>query len=359
MKEGRLSKYKIVKKYYLDYIDNNNLSNGELLPSEISVANELNYSRDTVRRALNELEHEGYINRVRGKGTFYTKPKSYFREKRIAVLTTYIGNYIFSSIISGIEEVVSSKHYTLTFANTNNNPDLERKHLRKIIDSEVDGLIIEPTKSTTNENKGLYQELFDAEIPFVMINAVYKDLKPAYVIIDDLEGGYVATKYLLQLGHCNIAGIFKKDDLQGVYRKKGFINALQEYNVDIDNINIGEYMTGEAVSYAHYFTEKIINSKNRPTAIFCYNDEIAVNVMKLISSNKLNIPEDISIIGYDDSLLATAGGIRLTTIKHPKTELGKKAALLLFNMIDMGIEQPSYIYEPELIVRSSCKEIHK
>jgi len=357
---NNLSKYLRVKNYYLDYIKNHNLQDGDILPSELEVCKEFDFSRDTVRRALNELENEGYIKRERGKGTFYTKPKKKFKEKKIAVLTTFVSNYIFPSIISGIEEVVSSRHYTLTLASSNNDPLLEKFHLQKIIDSRVDGLIIEPTRSAiNNENKSLYRELYEKNIPFVMINAMYKDLDPAYVILDDLEGEYMATKYLLQLGHRNIAGIFKKDDLQGVYRKKGFLKALQEYNISEDEVIIGEYNTNEMSTFSYYFTDKIIKGENRPTAIVCYNDEIAVDVIEAINDNGLSIPEDISVVGFDDSVLATTGGLRLTTIKHPKTGLGKKAARLLFNMIDMGANKPNYTYEPELIVRSSCREIRK
>lgn len=352
----KLSKYNEIKNYYLEYIKSHNLEDGELLPPELEVSREFEYSRDTVRRALNELENEGYVKRIRGKGTFYTKPRKVYKEKKIAVLTTYVSNYIFPPIISGIEEIVSSRHFTLTLANTNNDPELERKHLRKIIDSKVDGLIIEPTQSAlNNENKYLYEELHEKSIPFVMINAMYKELQTAYVIMDDLKGGYMATKYLLQLGHRKIAGIFKKDDLQGVYRKKGFIKAMEEYN--INDITIGEYWTIEKSTYSYYFTDNLLKSENRPTAIVCYNDQIAMKVMEAIDTNNLKIPDDLSIVGYDDSVLATTGGLRLTSVKHPKINMGKQAARLLFNMIDIGASRPTYIYEPELIVRSSCKEI--
>ncbi len=354
----RQSKYIIVKKYYLNFIEKQNLNGGELLPSELEVSNKFKFSRDTVRRALNELENEGYIKRIRGKGTFYIRPTSPFKEKKIAVLTTYVSNYIFPSIISGIEDIVSSRHYTLTLASTKNDPDLERKYLRKIIDSKVNGLIIEPTRSAMKStNLDLYKELYDVNIPFVMINAMYKDLESSYVILDDYKGGYMATKYLLQLGHRNIAGIFKKDDLQGHYRKKGFIKALKEYDIIINDHFIGEYLTNGAYNFSYYFTDRILQLKDRPTAIVCYNDEIAMKVIDAIDSNGLKIPEDISLVAYDDSVLSTTAGLRLTSVRHPKSKLGKQAAQQLFNMIDLGENKPSYIYEPELVVRSSCTEV--
>lgn len=350
-------KYIIVKNFYLDYIKNNELKAGELLPSELEVSRIFKFSRDTIRRALNELENEGYIRRERGRGTFYVGSHT-LREKKVAVLTTYVSSYIFPSIISGIEEEVSSRQYTLTFASTRNDPEIEREHLRNIIDTGVEGLIIEPARSAERSiNIDLYKELDAKGIPFVMINAMYKELEPSYVIMDDFKGGYMATKYLLQLGHRKIAGIFKKDDLQGVYRRNGYLKALREYNVSIDNKIIGEYCTGASDSFSYYFTDNLLNQKDRVSAIFCYNEEIAMNVIDAIYDNGLKIPEDISLVAYDDSPLATMGGLRLTTIRHPQKELGKKAALQLFNMIENVASKPQFMYEPELIVRSSCREI--
>ncbi|HLV08689.1 MAG TPA: GntR family transcriptional regulator, partial [Halanaerobiales bacterium] len=259
---NRLSKYIIIKNYYLEYIEKNELKEGALLPSELEVSRKFKYSRDTVRRALNELENEGYVRRERGKGTFYTRPVRKFGERKIAVLTTFVSNYIFPSIISGIEGVVSSRNYMLTLASSNNDPALEKIHLQKIIDSQVDGLIIEPTRSSINkQNRDLYRELYKRGIPFVMINAYYRDLKPAFVVIDDFKGEYIATKYLLQLGHRQIAGIFKRDDLQGLYRKQGYLKALKEYGVSIDKKIIGEYNTNEMATYSYYFTDKLIKEK--------------------------------------------------------------------------------------------------
>jgi len=354
------AKYKQVVDFYKEYINENDLNDGELLPSESKMAEKFNFSRDTIRRALDQLEKQGVVSRQRGKGTFYKNPESFVKEKRIAVITTYLSNYIFPNIISGIEEVVSSKHYTLNLANTDNDPNKERKHLRKVIDNGVDGLIIEPTKSAVDiHNMDLYKELKEKNIPFVMLNAYYRELDPSYAIVNDYKGGYKAAQYLLQLGHTNIAGIFKEDDLQGVFRLKGFKKALGDYGVDPESAEIGTYITSQISSYPYHCMDKMLSHKNRPTAVVCYNDQIAVGVVKAIIDNGLKVPDDISVVSFDDSILATATNVKLTTVRHPKDELGRHAARLLFNMLEIGVEKPRFLYNPELVVRDSCKELRR
>jgi GntR family transcriptional regulator of arabinose operon len=105
--------------------------------------------------------------------------------------------------------------------------------------------------------------------------------------------------------------------------------------------------------------DKMLSHQNQPTAVVCYNDEIAVDVVKAIIDNGLKVPEDISVVSFDDSILATATNVRLTSVRHPKEELGRHAARLLFNMIEIGIEKPRFLYDPELVVRDSCKELRR
>jgi GntR family transcriptional regulator of arabinose operon len=354
------AKYQQIIDYYKNYIEHHKLNDGDLLPSESDVANEFNFSRDTVRRALEELEKNKLVSRERGKGTFFRNSKKAVPEKRIAVITTYLSNYIFPNIISGIEEVVSSKHYTLNLANTDNDPNKERKNLKKIMENKVDGLIIEPTKSAVDtHNRDLYQELKENDIPFVMLNAYYRELNPSYAIVNDFKGGYKATQYLLQLGHTDIAGIFKEDDLQGFFRLKGFKKALTDYGVDPETADIGTYITSQISSYPYHCMDKMLSHQKKPTAVVCYNDEIAVDVVKAIIDNGLKVPEDISIVSFDDSILATATNVKLTSVRHPKEELGRHAARLLFNMIEIGVEKPRFLYDPELVVRDSCKELRR
>lgn len=352
----KLPKYMQIAEYFKREIMEGRISPGEKILSENEIVNRFKVSRHTVRQALIELEKYNYIYKEQGKGTFcsYTKNEEKVKKKTVAVLTTYISNYIFPSIISGIEEVLSSSGYSLLLFNTNNEKNKEGECLQKILEYDVVGLIVEPTMSATeNVNLKFYNKFKDRNIPYIMINACYKDLDSPYVVMDDIEGGYVLTKYLLQLGHKNIAGIFKVDDMQGVNRKEGYYKALKEFNLPVNEGIICKYETKQEFFSVYDFTCNTIRKNERPTAIVCYNDEVAVHALQAIRDEGLRVPEDISIVSYDDSYIATATEVKLTTVRHPKDEMGRRAARLLVDMIEGRVEKPYYVYRPELIVRNS------
>lgn len=352
--DEKLPKYLQIAEYFRELIISGDIKNGDKILSENEIAQKFEVSRHTVRQALMELEKENFIYREQGRGAFCAY-KNKTKSKNIAVLTTYISNYIFPPIISGIEEILSQMGYNLTLFNTNNEKQKEADYLKKIIEGDFQGLIVEPTTSALdNINLTFYNELDEKKIPYIMINAKYDDINPAYVIMDDTLGGYILTKYLIQMGHREIAGVFKKDDLQGVNRQKGYLRALDESGIEIKNEFICNYTTGEESFAPYEFTGKLIRRGNRPTALVCYNDQIAFYAIQAIRDAGLSIPEDISIVGYDDSDIAAATDVKLTTVSHPKIDMGRRSARFLINMIESNEDKPFYVYRPELIVRNSA-----
>lgn len=353
--DSNLPKYIQIAEYFKAEIKAGRIIINDRILSESEIVEKFGVSRHTVRQALMLLENEGFIYREQGRGAFCCYEEKIDINKNVAVLTTYISNYIFPPIISGIEEVLSLSGYTLTLFNTNNLKDREGEYLRRIIDSNISGMIVEPTMSAIpNVNLELYKELDAKNIPYIMINAKYEDIDPAFVVMDDIEGGYLITKYLIQMGHRDIAGIFKQDDLQGVNRSKGYEKALAEFGLEYRDEFVGGYSTGEESFLPYEFTSNLLRKNKRPSAIVCYNDQIAFDVQQAIRDFGLKIPEDISVAGYDDSDIATAAEVKLTTIKHPKEDMGKRAARFLINMIEKREEKPFYVYKPELIVRNSA-----
>lgn len=354
-----LPKYYQLKEYLKQMIQNGDIIPAQKLPSESDLVRQFKISRHTVRHSFSELENEGWIYREQGKGTFCAYRGSK-KEQKIAVLTTYISNYIFPYIIRGIEETLCESGFSFSIASTGNDKGKEEECMKRFLEQDISGLIVEPTKSAKlNINQKYFQELDKRNIPYILLHATYPDLDSAYVIMDDEKGGFIATQYLLKQGHKDIAGIFLSDDLQGIRRQAGFFSALKKYNVTINNEFLGNYQTEQMFSYPYNFTMNLLQKKNRPTAIVCYNDQIAIQVIEAIRRSNLKIPGDISLVGYDNSNLAVATEVKLTTVKHPKEEMGKRVAHMIVDMINGKVKKPCFVYQPELIIRSSCKALPK
>jgi len=353
-----IPKYELVKNYIKHLLVDGILSYGSKLPSEHELMEKFDVSRHTVRQAFGELTSEGLIFKEQGKGTFSKYNANAKQKQIIAVLTTYISCFVFPAIMNGIEQVLSEEGYMILLSSTNNIKEREAQYLANILEHNVVGVIIEPTQSACgNPNKKLLEDINAKGIKSVFINAYYDNFDSSYVLMDDLRGGFIATEYLIQLGHTKIAGVFKTDDKQGVDRKNGYIQALKKYGVTINSDFIGEYDTTNLYDYPYMFAQSLMRSGESPTAFFCYNDQCAMMVVQAINDRGLKVPDDISIVGYDDSLAVVQSDIKLTTILHPKKEMGKQAARYMVGMLEGHMEKPQMIYRPELIVRNSCRNI--
>lgn len=355
-------KYMTIRNDILNKILRKELAINNRIPSEIEMSELYNVSRHTIRQALSELVNEGYLIKVQGSGTYVSdlyKKKNIKKIRTIGVITTYLSDYIFPSIIRGIEKELSEYNYSLMLASTHNDVKEERLNLEKMLANNVDGLIIEPTKSNLlNPNLNYYLNLSSSGIPLLMLHATYDELKLPYIAMDDEGAGKKATNHLIDLGHKKIAMITKTDDLQGKNRLSGYIKALQAAGMSYENDHIILYETENRDNLSREI-DKLITSKNPPTAIICYNDQIAVKVIEQIEKIDKKIPDDFSIVSHDDSHLSTSfNGVKLTTIEHPKDKMGKDAAKWILNAVkNPTFEQKSIVYTPKLIVRDSTKTI--
>ncbi len=357
-----MKKYEQVKLEIKKLIEEGNYIPNQRISSEYGLTQQFGVSRHTVRKAINDLVNEGWLYTEQGSGTFCAdRNAKKSSEKTIALLTTYISNYIFPSIINGVESYLSSKGYNLLLYSTNNDVNKEKICLENILNRDISGLIVEPTKSNFyNPNLKYYLNLERKKTPYLMINAYYPELHPYHLTVDDELGAYMATEHLIELGHRSIAGIFKTDDQQGVKRMQGFIKAHRKHSIPVLPNMILPYTTVEKEKVLDGEFRELLKAERRPTALFCYNDEIALSALDVIRDYDIGVPDDLSLIGFDDSTLATASEVKLTTVSHPKREMGIKAAETIIHLIESGGEaNPSIIYKPELIMRNSTKKIKK
>jgi GntR family transcriptional regulator of arabinose operon len=358
------TKYNMVKEKITGWITSGKVKPGEKIYSENELVKMFGVSRHTIRQAVGDLVHEGWLYREQGAGTFCSLPKKQVEQqsptdntngKNIGVITTYISDYIFPSIIRGIESYLTTHGYTLTLACTDNDVEKEKQCLQAMLTRNIDGLIVEPTKSSNyNPNIQYYLELEQHNIPYLMINAFYSQLVPPHIIMNDELGGFMATEHLINLGHRKIVGLFKTDDLQGVNRMQGFIRAFREHEITFFPDMVITYSTEDKDQKVLNQLKRFFTSDTRPTAIVCYNDQLAISVLNILRDLEINVPEDVSIVGYDDSFLADATEVKLTSIKHPKMDMGIEAAKWIVDTVEgNNSNSQSIVYKPELVIRNS------
>lgn len=367
MMQKESTKYLKLKDYLKQEIINGRIKPGEKIPSENTLVEKFSVSRHTVRKAISLLINEGYLQSQQGRGTYCVDRSKRRNESRnIGVITTYISEYIFPRVIQGIERVLSKNGYSIILKSTNNSLENERECLKCMLEKNIEGLIIEPTKSAMfSPNIKLYQALDNNQIPYVFIHGYYQNIenKP-FVILDDAAGTYAAVKYLTELGHNNIIGIFKADDFQGINRHKGYAKALTDADISYDPDNVIWFHTEDKRIKPANEIRRLINEGRKIDAIACYNDEIAFSVYQTVVDMGLNVPEDISITGFDDSYLSENCPVKFTSVMHPKEKLGEVAAEMLLKILDCNNNcrhqiNGSFqkIILPELVIKDSCKRI--
>ncbi len=204
------------------------------------------------------------------------------------------------------------------------------------------------------ENRRQVQEAIDQHIPCLVINNVVQDMDVSYLAINNLKGGKLAAEYLTGLGHRRIATITGNLKTQGGFdRFDGFMKGMDEAKVEIpqEYVYRGDYSRRSARQAAEFF----FSMKERPTAIFAQSDDMALEVIAVAFEMGLRIPEDISVIGFDDNPQALYGPIGLTTIRQPIFEMAEKGVRILHEYINgLREDKIQMAMDPELVVRDSC-----
>lgn len=325
------------------------IKNMDKFPSETILQKKFGYSRQTVRTALQQLEDEGLITRVRGSGTYVSYEGSTENEsrQRVGLLLSYYSDYLFSQVYDGIESALKEKGYGIEVAVTKNRLNDEAIYLEGLLKSNVSGLIIEGSRSAfPNPNIRLYREIRKQNIPTLFIHNHYENQLFDSVEMEDARAAYELTKILIEHGHRRIGGIFKYDDMQGIERYKGFIQCLSDYGVKFDDDCVRWYSTKD-------MDEKLgkngmLHMYRRTkdcTAMIVYNDEVAGYYMEFLADRGLSVPEDVSVVSFDDAELQQEQKVKLLSAVHPKYQLGRITAKNLLRMMeDENWQERNYSY---------------
>lgn len=357
------TKHAEVRKYIERMILDGRISPGDSLPGELELSDTLGVSRNTVRHALTQLSKQYRIERKPGRGTiFLGDQQAVSRTKSIGIVNSSLMYNIYPELVHGLEDGLYHGGYSMILANGNYDIEKEIESVRRMLGQGVAGLIVEPIASGASvQNTRLLTELNAAGIPIITTNCIIDGLEASYVTLDDKWIGQRAAKYLRTQGHSRVGCVYKSDNQAGVHRYNGFREELEKSGITtLSQYTCGYTQEDEPRLPGAYCTIDILSRNNDPpTAIFYFNDQIAIQAYEALQKNGLSVPEDLSIISVDNIPEAALVSPPLTTFNHPKYLMGKIVAEMM--LARLGPHNDSLRYgvqmTTELISRESVASL--
>lgn len=301
-------------------------------------------SDKTLKKVLAQVERSRYKPNLLARN---------FRSKRafsIVVLVPNIANPFFAEIIRGIEQVAQQHGYAVLLGDTEGREDREAYYVGLVETRQADGLIqLHPRlpRAARGANGTL-------DIPLVNACEYIEDAPCPRVGIDNAAAAREMTSYLLGLGHRRIGVVLGPDSSPLTSeRLRGYKLALRSAKIPADDTLIaqGDFTMSSGKAAA----EQLFKTRQPPTVIFCFNDEMALGAIRFLKSTGRCVPQDVSVVGFDDIEFASFCDPPLTTIEQPTREIGNKAMSLLFDMLNGSKPEPTMHTLPiKLIVRDSA-----
>ncbi|CAM1368679.1 LacI family DNA-binding transcriptional regulator [Tenacibaculum xiamenense] len=330
------------------------------------IAKELGVATSTVSKALrdsSEISKETK-DRIKAYADYYNyRPNNLALQLRnqktkvIGIILPQIVHHFFSTVIKGIEKVASERGYNIMVCFSN---DLEKKETETIdvlTNGSVDGLLVSIAKETLEKGEFKhFNRLIDNDIPLVLFDRTHESLKCDKVIVDDVGAGHKATKYLLDSG-CNNIGILTtpRHVTVGLDRLRGYEKALKDKGKTIDQKLIVR------VNEEYEIKSQIESLFDQPIdAIFAVNEIYAAIAIRIAKERKLNIPEDISVIGFTDGLISEYASPSISTVAQHGFTMGEQSVELLIDRIEGKKEKEvtqTKVISSNLKIRESSKKI--
>ena len=332
---------------------------GERIPTETLLARHLDISRTTVRIALQRLEVEGMIKRAAGRGTFVAwQPQDPASSRSIGYITHSFHNEVHSIMLSSAETELRSAGCQVIFSNATA-PAEEALILQQLLEDKVSGLIIWasacPAASAIETLKAYQRQA----IPIIFIDRLIAGITADYVASDNFGGAYELTSHLVGLGHehivqlmPNIGGLRPIEE-----RHRGYVAATSEHGLrayapwKIAPPERPEFHETDIYSLVGENSQQIIDqvvqlmnsAEHKPSAIACANDILAIITISALQEIGISVPDDVSVVGFDDISMASHIGVPLTTASQDAYEMGKLAAKILLERLQ-GDQSPARCY---------------
>lgn len=269
--------------------------------------------------------------------------------KALGLIVPDIANPFFAEIAKGVSDVAHAHGYGVLLCTTEGDLTREARYLRFLRGKRVDGLIL--TAVTADDPN--VSELLNSPIPFILVSRLVRGLDVPFVIGDDRLGARLVIEHLVKLGHRAIAFIGGPADVQSSQdRMSEFLKVLKEYGLSVRR---GWAVFADFTQAAgREAAQRLLQSRPRPTAIFAANDVIALGVMEAAESLGVSIPEDLSLVGYDDISYAALPRIQLTTVAQPAYAMGQIATEYLLAVYKENEQELlQCMLPPRLVIRKT------
>lgn len=271
------------------------------------------------------------------------------RTKSIGVIIPDITNPFFGQAVRGCEDVLYAAGYSIFLCNTNEDPVKEQSYLDILTRRGVDGLLMFGARSSA----GVLSEVVHDGIPIVAEDSPAQHSNTTVIDIDNVYGAASATRHLLELGHRRVGHLGgPQQRLAAVHRVEGYRQALEEAGLDYEPRLV--LRCQPSIRSGYHGAIQLLEGE-KPTALFCYNDLMAVGAMVACKQLNLAIPADVALVGFDDIAMASLVAPALTTVRVHQYQIGRQAGELLLERLAGGeAPQKRVLFPVELVVRSSC-----
>ncbi len=353
-----IPQYFQLQRWLIEQIEQGVFKPNDRIPTEAELVQLTGLARATIRQAIQNLVNEGFLIRKRKLGTFVLNMITQTKKKTIVgILIPDIRSGYAPELARGAEDEAAQNKLSLILCNTD---DLHLKaefHAERLIENSVSGVIYVPTASSDENNQKIIKKFTLKNIPTVLADRIIPGLNIDYVTTNNFDGGFEITNYLIQKGHKKIAIVYSDLFSTERLRFEGYKKAFVDNNVSIDNSIIiahsGPFIDQKFMKYA----DMLLRQRKKITAIFAGHDRIALVFYYVAQKLGISIPEDISIVGYDDLDFTT---VSLTTMHQPIYEMGKESMRLILSRLNSNVQKPSKIVlKSYLVERSSVRSIEK
>lgn len=282
------------------------------------------------------------------------------RTNVIGLFVPDLTNLFYAEIAQGVADLAREAGYSVILYATSYEEELERKFVELVEQRQVDGIIV----SYSFINKHLWRRLEESNIPVVLVDVYPLNDRWPSVVVDNEKGVEKALSYLVSLGHMEIGYLSEPlYILPLVKRYQAFLDFVKKNRLRIrDEWIIVEETQRNRVEIGFALGKRLLESGERPTAILTSSDLVAVGTLKAFLSSGINVPGDMSIVGFDDILLSSYLHPSLTTVRQPKYEMGRIGTEILLQLLRGGrdnIASSLVVIEPEIVERGSSSHIRK